>query len=140
MNEQVLEQVRREFAVMSRWPLPRNAQSVSEARARAGGNPAEPLVVSFVGETCLAGAHVFVDSGKNYDWRFAAGLPVCIVVCPGIDARKAMAHLFLVARSYPTLIDFDLKVAASIIEPGDDKFPRMWIHRRDSDPWRALFD
>lgn len=115
-------------------PTPRNAAAVTAALATGQLKYGDTLVVSFVGDTDMAGPHVYCDSGKRYDWRFAAGLQVVAVVRPGVNAAATLGDLFRSTVLYPTVVDFDRKVVGSIVEPG-----RVWPIRKGSDPWQALF-
>ncbi len=126
-------ELQRAWEAMARRAKPRNVEAVAELEE--GG----AFVVSFVGPTSIAAPHVFVDGGRRYDWRFAALLQACIVVTRGVRAQQLLADVFEATLSYPTLIDFDRKIAASIVarEGGTLKF---WPRRRGSEPWRALFD
>lgn len=126
--------ISQQWHAMARRPLPRNAEAV----LRGENDPKDPLVVSFVGDTCLAGIHVFVDSGRRYDWRFAFDLQALIVVRPGVDARLTMGDIFQATQPYPSLVDFDRKFVASIVENGAGL--KLWPRRQGSEPWRALFD
>lgn len=98
-------------------PLPRNARSIVEARA-GGLKPAEPIIVSFVGQTDWPNPHVFAESGQAYDWRFLHGLTAAIVVRKGIDARNALVSVFDetdIVAGLPILIDPELEQAAYVV-------------------------
>lgn len=117
---------------------PRNASAIIKARRAGLLEFGDSIVVSFVGTTVLSDPHVFVDSGKSYDWRFAAGLHASMVVCPGVDAGSVMKDLFLVTIPYPSLIDFERKYVASVVDcPGGEL--KFWPRRTGSGPWQALF-
>lgn len=123
------------WLAMSHRKPPRNVQSVSRARARG---IERGLVVSFVGETCIEGPHVYVDSGGVYDWRFALDLPVAVVVTRGVDARPVFRDLFLVAMLYPTIVDFDREHVGSVVEASSNSF-QVRLLRQGSEPWLRLF-
>ena len=120
-------------------PTPRNLASLSEARARGQLDDGAIVVVSFVGPTQLDGPHVFVDGGKRYDWGFAEGRHAIIVTRPGIDTTHSMRGLFKASLPYPTFVDFDRQIAASIVDTPDGKL-KLWPRRRGSPAWRELFD
>lgn len=127
------EQLARAWQAMARRPPPRNAKAIANIEE------GDTFVVSLVGETPIAGPHVYVDPGKRYDWRFAAGLQAVIVTRPGIKAAQLMADLYQASQPYPTLVDFDRKVVASIVEKCSGGL-QLWPRRRGSESWRALFD
>jgi hypothetical protein len=136
----VLESTRRTWQAMERRPLPRNVKAISAARARGRLGALGVFVVSFVGETAIDAPHVYVDAGKRYDWRFASDLQACIVVAIGVDAKQTVADLFEATEAYPTLIDFDRRTVASVVEDGTSGGLKLWPRARGSEAWRALFD
>ena len=118
---------------------PRNAAAIVEARSCGKLEDGDCIIVSFIGDTGLSEPHVYADSGKRYDWRFAEGLHVSMVVRPGVDAAKTMEDLFRSTMPYPTVTDFDRKIVASVVDkPGGGV--KLWPRRSGSGPWRALFD
>lgn len=121
------------WQAMSRLHQPRNAKNVGATYAEG-----ERLVVSFVGDTGLPGPHVFCDSGRRYDFRFAANRRAEIVVKPGIDAGRVMEDLYIVTEPYPTLIDLEAQILASIVPKARGGL-QLWPRARGSEPWRALF-
>jgi hypothetical protein len=115
--------------------LPRNAQAIVRARLE-GSRPADPVVVSYVGDTGWRNPHVFADAGQRYDWRFLLDLEVLIVVAKGVDVRQALLDIFAVARLYPTLIDLEQRQAGSVI----DAAPlRVWPFTPRHPAWKELF-
>lgn len=123
---------------MSTSTPPRNAAAIVEARKRGDLRYGDCIVASFVGSTSLAEPHVFVDPGKRYDWRFAEDLHVTIVVKPGIDAAQTIADICRATVAYPSLVDFERQVAASLVpKPGGGWKP--WARPKGGESWRALF-
>jgi hypothetical protein len=74
-------------------PLPQGAWPIAKARQQ-GLKPADGILVSFVGPTPWDAHHVFAESGKSYDWSWAVGLEIHIVLEPGVDAQDAINHLY----------------------------------------------
>lgn len=114
---------------------PRGSDAILQARM-AGNRPADPVVVSFAGDTGWANPHVFAEPGVEYDWRFLVGLPVYIVVKPGIECREAIRAIYAQAELYPTLVDIEAQTAASVI---DDKPLRLWPIYRAGSRWKDIF-
>lgn len=95
--------------------IPRGAQLVIDARMQ-GGQPRDPVIVSFVGSVPWTGNVVIHADPKGvYDWRFLRDLLVQIVVKPGVEARDNLFAIFEQARLYPTLIDLEKQQAASVL-------------------------
>lgn len=125
--------------------LPRNASSIVRGRER-GVRPADPVVISFVGDTGWENPHVYADSGEVYDWSFLIGLRVLIVVKPGIECQQTIRDIFAacsvyrdrLGMFYPTLIDIESQTVASIFEVHPLRlFPenRSYQHRH----WKEMF-
>jgi len=115
-------------------PTPRNLRN-------AVLNADESLIVSFVGQTKYANAHIFADSGVRYDWGFIADkVHAIIMVKPGIDASDAIRGIFDNSDpmlAYPTLVDVQAQHVACVI----DGHPiRLWQTKRGSELWRQFFD
>lgn len=121
------------WAAMSRQPLPRNARALDQLQ------PKDYLAISFVGNTPLRMPTVYADSGKRYDLRRAQGAHVFIVVKPGIDAKRVIADVFEVGELYPTLVDYETKTVAAIVDKVGGGF-KLWPWARGSEPWRAYFE
>ena len=114
---------------------PRNASSIVLGRDR-GVRPADPVVISFVGDTGWENPHVYADSGEVYDWSFLTNLHVFIVVKPGIDCHQTIRDVFAVAALYPTLVDIESETAASVIA---DHPLRLWPMSRGFKHWTEIF-
>lgn len=83
--------------------LPSGGMQLLQSRL-LGHEPDGMVVVSLIGYLptwAIVHQHLLVQAGREYDWRFLAGLTVCVVVSPG---------LFGVA---PTLLEI-----AKVIRPG----------------------
>lgn len=119
-------------------PLPRNSQALLDYRRQGLIREYDGVVVSFVGKTAIESPHVFVDSGRRYDWRPVAGLNVCIALAAGVDARHAMVDLYRQAANgwQPSIVDFDGKHVAWVVS---DKPLTLLPHGRGSATWAGLF-
>ena len=128
---------KRPGAAPALW-LPRNAQSIIEARELGEIVDRDSFVVSLVGSTSIQAPHVFVDPGRRYDWRFARGLHANIVTRPGIDARAVMEDLRDLAGPgmAPYLIDFDSRLVATVV---CNRPLTVWPERPGSPVWVTLF-
>lgn len=115
---------------------PRNSEPILQARMR-GERPADPVVVSFVGAIDWTNPQVFAEPGIEYDWRFLVDLPVYIVVKPGIECREAIRGIFRHCALYPTLVDIERQIAASVV---DDKPLRLWPIYREGSRWKEIFE
>lgn len=120
-------------------PPPRNAAALIDYR-RQGllSDHDDGVVVSYVGQTPIDAPHVFVDSGRQYDWSALAGLSAYIVVTKGIDARLAIVDLCRCSElgKAPHLIDFEAKLLAWIVS--HDPITLL-PQRRGSSSWVNLF-
>jgi hypothetical protein len=118
---------------------PRNAQAIERYRREGWLSEHDTgVVVSFVGKTAIDAPHVFVDSGRRYDWSALAGLSAFIVVTKGVDARHAMVDLYRISEigRTPQLIDFDAKMMAWIVSADPLTLDPQ---RVGSLPWVNLF-
>lgn len=124
---------------MSAGQLPRNAWPIARARAE-GMRPAGMVVVSLVGDVPWPETTVYAEPGKRYDWRFLAGLPVAIVVRPGIEALRTIAEIFDLTvplrGGYPWLVDIERRQLSSVVESSPLK---LWPTKRGGDYWQGWF-
>lgn len=118
---------------------PRNAAAIAELRAAGKLAAGDCIVVSFIGSTPLDAPHVFCDPRVRYDWRFAKGLHATIVSRPGIDISQVNGDLSALTLPYPSLVDFDQQLVASIVPRSDARGFKFWPRRRGSDAWQAIF-
>jgi len=119
--------------------LPRNAASIVELRLAGKIAAGDCIVVSFVGSTPIDAPHVFCDPGKRYDWRFARDLHATIVTQRGIDISHVNGDLAEMTMAYPSMVDFERQVVASIVPRSGVPGFKLWPRRRGSDAWQALF-
>lgn len=98
----------------ARLPIPQGAWSIAQARQQCL-RPADGILVSFVGPTPWDAHHVFPESGKRYDWSWAEGLEIQIVLKPGIDATDAINNLFdPMNKTLLRLIDIERKQVSDV--------------------------
>ena len=115
--------------------LPRGAERIKAMRLR-GERPADPLLVSFVGDLPWAGPTVYARADTTYDWRFLVDLPTIVVVAPGVSSRENLMSIFGMARLYPTLVDLPRKTVASVL---DRKPLRLLPFPKHHPGWQELF-
>ncbi len=112
---------------------PRNAAAVGRLE------PGSMFVASLVDRTGLPDPHVFLDAGRRYDWSWARDLFCLLVVQPGVKLeRHLLRDLFTHTALYPTLVDFDRQVLASVVDTTGGRL-KLWPRRRGSEPWKLVF-
>lgn len=79
--------------------IPNGAQPIIDARRR-GQKPAEMILVSLIGPTGESNHTVFVNPDAAYDWRWAVGLQVCLMVNE-VTKRKAKEILLAIGKEFP---------------------------------------
>lgn len=77
--------------------LARGAWPIAEARA-AGQRPKDGVIVSFVGPVDFANPTVFAMPADRYDWSWAVGLDVLVLVKAGQDVSHALKALHPICR------------------------------------------
>lgn len=88
-------------------PMPDGAWAIANVR-KQGYKPANPVIVSYVGESPWIGEHVHCLSGQCYEWSWSIDLPITIVMVPGVDITDALRGCFWpMAPAYLTLIDVE---------------------------------
>lgn len=106
-------------------PFPRGAGEIARAR-KSGFRPAQPVIVTYVGDTEWDGVHVHCESGQRYDWAWSEELPLVIAMRPGVDAMDAIRGCFWPcnAHQFLTLIDVDRKLVSYVV--GLLPKPKLW--------------
>ncbi len=111
-------------------PIPQGAWPIAQARQQSL-KPADGILVSFVGPTPWDAHHVFPESGKRYDWSWAAGLEIHVVVKPGIDATDAINSLYdpFNTQTLLGLIDIERKQVSYVcaLLPEPVLWPRRYV-------------
>lgn len=77
--------------------MPRGAWPIADARA-AGQRPKHGVVVSFVGRLDIENPLVQAEPGERYDWSWAMGLDVLLLVKAGQDVSQALKALHPICR------------------------------------------
>lgn len=116
---------------------PRNAAAIKAARSSGQIEEGGHIVASFVDRTPLRHPHVFVDSGREYDWRFASLLRAWVAVKPGVDAGKVLRDLYDMTGGYLGLIDVERQLVADVVPSA--RGLKLHPYLRGSEPWEAVF-
>lgn len=72
--------------------LPRGAWPIAEARA-AGKRPKDGIVVSFIGPVSFDNPIVYAMPEQRYDWSWAVGLDVLVLIRSGQNVSAALRSL-----------------------------------------------
>lgn len=79
--------------------IPNGAQPIIDAR-KSGQKPSEMILVSLIGPTGESNHTVFANPHATYDWRWAIGLQVCLMVNEATK-RKAKEILLAIGKEFP---------------------------------------
>lgn len=120
--------------------IPKGAQPIIDARLR-GQKPDELILVSLIGPVAEANYTVFVNPNGVYDWRWAIGLQLCLMV-NAQTRRAAWDMLQAIGKHSPAQLhvwNMDQFKGARVVvlpNPADIEKPRSaWRWARESDPW-----
>lgn len=115
-----------------------NAQPILDAR-RKGLKPAEMILVSLIGRVNEQNHTVYADPKKEYDWKWARGLRICIYTSPDVNWRAVARSIASERPSFLGLWDADRRQGANVYllpHPSDiDKPQNEWRWNLDFLPW-----
>lgn len=86
--------------------IPTNAQKIIDLRKR-GYKPDEMIIVSLVGKIDELNHVIYADYRKSYDWKFLAGLEVCIFASSAVDYAKTLKSIGMIKTRFLALWDVD---------------------------------
>lgn len=114
--------------------LANGAQRILQARMK-GFKPAEVILVSLVGRINELNHTVYANPEKEYDWRWARDLQVCIYTSPGVNWRPVARSIASERPSSLWVWDVDNREGAHVY---------LFAHLADIDrpqsEWRWLLD
>ena len=90
-----------------------NAKKIVDLRAN-GYRPNEMILVSLVGKIDELNHTVFAMPKFEYDWRWCAGLDICVYADSSVDWMPTVVAISQAKPRYLSLWDFDRKEGSEI--------------------------
>jgi hypothetical protein len=116
------------------------AQPILDARGK-GYKPAEMILVSLIGRINEPNHTVYANSQKDYDWKWARGLQICVYTSPNLNWRAIARSIASERPSYLAIWDADNRQGAQVyLLPNSadiDKPQSQWRWNLDFLPWLA---